>query len=312
MVAMSSIAPAQEAAPTADSPRERFERYSQMFDADRAHALTVEQVEIGPRHPGSPGAQQFVAWAHQQFSQIRVQAHEQHFRAVNALTGTEESGINIYAPIPAQAQHYIILSAHWDSRIYADMDPDPSRRRDPVPAANDSAASVGLLLEIARVVTAHGLPEGLGIMVVFYDFEDQGRPTRPDEFVLGSEYFARNLPEGYDVVGAINFTMIGDFDQVIPIERHSWRDARDLVNAFWSHGAALDPDRFVRRRQGFVVDDHVHLNRRGIPSIILLDFEYPEWHTVHDVPEKISPESLRIVGLATLSFLAWGGAILSP
>jgi Zn-dependent M28 family amino/carboxypeptidase len=290
---------------------ELYQRYADRFDPGRAFQLLVDQVEIGPRHPGAPGHYTFREWALQQFANIGLPAYLQLFRATNALSGKEEEGANVIAIYRPEAESHFIMSCHWDSRIYADSDPDPANHKLPVPAANDGGSGVAVLLEVARVLAEDEATTDAGVIFILYDFEDQGN-RGTEEWALGSEYFAENIPTTFSIRAAINFDMVADKNQLFMIERHSYKHAREKVNTFWSHGMKRFPNRFTRRRQNFVYDDHIHLLRRGFDSINLIDFNYPAWHTLNDVPEQCSPESLAAAGLTALSYLAYDGRPVSP
>jgi len=291
-----------------------YARYAETFDKDAAWNDLLAQVAFGARHPETPGAEAWRTWATDELKRLELDVWEQPFEARCGLTQQMLKGANVVAVYRPEAPRFIQLSAHWDSRRYADFDKDEAKRQDPVPAANDGASGVAVLMEVARTIAAVGLPDDaeFGVVFAFYDFEDQGSPRNADEFALGSAFYAENLPTTMTLQAAVNLDMVGDRDQLFAIERFSFARFPDLVDTYWSHGAKRFPDRFTRRRSGFILDDHIHLLRKGIPSIAVIDFDYPPWHTTGDLPDACSAESLRVAGLVSLSFIAYSGQAVSP
>jgi Zn-dependent M28 family amino/carboxypeptidase len=193
---------------------------------------------------------------------------------------------NLIAKNSAQPPQ-IIVGAHYDSRIYADNDPDPVNHTQPVPGANDGASGVAVLLELARSLPRNTVP----VWLVFFDAEDNGRIENWD-WILGSrEFVARNplTPRAVIIVD-----MIGDADLNIYRERNSNVELTDEV---WATAKSLGYDHtFIDEYRHSMIDDHTPFVERGIPAIDIIDFDYPYWHTMDDTPDKVSAESLQIVG----------------
>jgi Zn-dependent M28 family amino/carboxypeptidase len=187
-----------------------------------------------------------------------------------------------------------LLGAHYDSRMRADRDLDPSRRSQPVPGANDGASGVAVLLELARV-----LPEELAqrAWIVFFDGEDNGDLPGWD-WILGSRAFVAETKIAPQVV--IILDMVGDADLNIYIERAS---DPGRVAAIWASASALGySQEFLPLPKYQMIDDHLPFVKRGIPSVLIIDFDYPYWHTTADTADKVSPESLQIVGRTLLNW----------
>jgi Zn-dependent M28 family amino/carboxypeptidase len=191
---------------------------------------------------------------------------------------------------------WIILGAHFDTRIYADRDPDPTKRSQPVPGANDGASGVAVLLEIARVFPEQYRGE---IWLVFFDAEDNGGFPGWD-WILGSSAFVEQLqgrPEA-----AIIVDMIGDADLNIYLERNS---NAELSQSIWREAAELGYSSiFINEPKFGMLDDHTPFLMAGIPAVDIIDFDYPYYHTTADTPDKVSAESLKAVGDTLLSWLA--------
>jgi glutaminyl-peptide cyclotransferase len=287
-------------------------RLANAFDGPRAFADLERQVAFGPRLPGSPATMEFLQWLEGELALSGFETERQYFTAPNPLTGGISDGCNVVATVNPGAPKVILLSCHFDCRGRADQDPNPNNRRLPVDGANDGASGVAVLVEIARVLKANPLPKELGVMLVFFDIEDQGRPRENQTFCLGSLHFAQQFDHAIKVSAAVNLDMVGDADLLFKQEGHSLDRAPEVAHAFWTHGEALFPANFSRERLGYVFDDHVRLQAIGLPAIDVIDFDYPAWHTAWDVPAACSPQSLRATGATALSFLGAGGAPRFP
>jgi len=181
----------------------------------------------------------------------------------------------------------IILGAHYDSRMFADNDPDPANHTQPVPGANDGASGVAVLLELART-----LPEdSVSTWLVFFDAEDNGRIEGWD-WILGSREFVKHnviQPRAVVIVD-----MIGDADLNIYKERNS---NKELTDEIWGVANSLGYGKqFISDYKYSMIDDHRPFIDAGIPAVDIIDFDYPYWHTLADTPDKVSAESLEAVG----------------
>jgi Zn-dependent M28 family amino/carboxypeptidase len=189
---------------------------------------------------------------------------------------------------------WIVLGAHYDSRFWADNDPDPNKHRLPVPGANDGASGVAVLLELARVLPAQLEKE---IWLVFFDAEDNGGIPGWD-WILGSRAFVETLKSKPDA--AIVIDMIGDADLNIYLENYSNGNLRAEI---WAQAASLDFKQFISMPKYSMLDDHTPFLEAGIPAVDIIDFDYPYWHTTADTVDKVSVESLHAVGETLLAWL---------
>jgi len=276
--------------------------YSQFpqFDSERAYQKLVAQCDFGPRNPGSDGHTQCKEWLTSELKRFSDDVYVQPFKAVESLTGNTVNLYNITAQFGNVDGPELMLCAHWDTRVYADQDPDSARRKSPVMGANDGASGVAVILEICRILAENPPPRP--IKIVFFDGEDMGRPSYAEEFALGSKYWANhpavNLP-----AEAILLDMVGDADLEIPIERYSIINAPGLTNRLWSLAKTLELDAFVDYPGVPVADDHLNLLRVGVIAVDIIDFEYPYWHTVEDTPDKCTPASLGQVGSLLIGYI---------
>ena len=252
-----------------------------VFDGQRALQDVVSQVRLGPRIPGSEPHRQIIAWIQQELTKsgwaAEVQTGSLLNHPIQNVIGKRKSGTP-----------WIILGAHFDSRMLADQDPNPAQRNQAVPGANDGASGVAVLLELARV-----LPPELKAQVwlVFFDAEDQGDLPGWD-WILGSRLLADTLTTKPDAVVVID--MIGDADLNIYQERSS---NQALVKSIWAAAATAGfQKQFIPQPKYTMEDDHTPFLEHGIAAVDLIDFDYPYWHTTQDTPDKVSAESLKAVG----------------
>jgi Zn-dependent M28 family amino/carboxypeptidase len=159
--------------------------------------------------------------------------------------------------------------------------------------ANDGASGTAVLMEIANLLK-NKKPD-MGIDLILFDLEDWGRADHLDYFCIGSKHFVTTIkPSTYDYVVVVD--MIGDSDQQIYKEQFSMKLARPIVTKVWDLAQKLKIDTFKPQIGYAVYDDHVPFLYRGIPAIVIIDFDYIYWHTVEDTPDKCSPESLGNIG----------------
>lgn len=261
---------------------------SSIFNAQRAYKDVLVQTGFGPRLPNTEAHEKTVDYIQEQLTAAGWQVE---------LQNSENLGhpmTNIIARRGTGAQ-WVILGAHYDSRLLADHDPDPMLQSQPVPGANDGASGVAVLLELARI-----LPRQLNqeIWLVFFDLEDQGRIEGYD-WILGSQFFVDQLNEKPDAVIVID--MIGDEDLQIYKEKSS---TQALVNEIWQVAKDLSYEEIFSDEEKYsILDDHTPFLNAGIQAIDIIDFDYPYWHTTADTADKVSAESLEIIGNLLFAWL---------
>ncbi len=200
----------------------------------------------------------------------------------------------------ANAKTRVLLITHWDTRPYADQEWDAAAAKKPVLGANDGASGVAVLLELARVLK-QTLPPDVGVTYLFTDGEDLG-PSLSEMF-LGAVHFTKNMPKPRPDYGIL-IDMIGDKDLQVPMEPNSMRYAPTLHKAVYDHAEKIGLGKTFPKIEGPVIeDDHIPLNRAGLPTIDLIDFDYEHWHTVNDTVDKVSADSLGKVGKLLQSWL---------
>jgi hypothetical protein len=198
------------------------------------------------------------------------------------------------------AKTRVLVMAHWDTRPTADQEFDAAKAAQPIPGANDGASGVAVLLELANSLKAD-LPKDVGVMYLFTDGEDLGPGL--DEMFLGAEYFAAHLPEQKPTYGIL-LDMIGDRDLKVPMEPNSIQAAGNLMLDFYRHADKIGLGSTFPMVEGPTIeDDHLSLNDAGVPTIDLIDFDYPSWHKLSDTKDKCSAASLGKIGKMLESWL---------
>ena len=276
------------------------------FDKGNAFRYLVEQCEFGPRNPGSNGYKQCLDYLQKTLSGFADTILLQPFVLDDLVNEKSYDLTNIIARFKVGDPQQLLIGAHWDTRPWADEDPDTEKRNDPIIGANDGASGVAVILELARILNAS--PPPIGITLVLFDGEDMGRSGTPKSYAQGSLAFAKDLPiEKPDE--AIILDMIGDAELHIPIERYSYQQNRQLVKKLWGLAKVLSLDAFESRIEYSIYDDHVPLWAEAkIPAVDIIDFNYPNsytnyWHTTQDLPEHCSAESLGQVGTLLVHYI---------
>jgi len=276
------------------------------FDKDNAFRYLVEQCEFGPRNPNSNGYKQCLDYLQKTLSGFADTILLQPFVLDDLVNEESYDLTNIIARFKVDEPEQLLIGAHWDTRPWADEDPEPEKRNDPIIGANDGASGVAVVLELARILNAS--PPPIGVTLVLFDGEDMGRSGIPKSYAQGSLAFAKDLPiEKPDE--AIILDMIGDAELHIPIERFSYQQNRKLVKKLWGLAKELSLDAFESRIVHTIYDDHVPLWAEAkIPAIDIIDFNYPNsyanyWHTTQDLPENCSAESLGQVGTLLVHYI---------
>jgi len=273
------------------SPRTRLEPAPAKFDGERAYADVLSQTELGARIPESAAHAQVRAWMQEELEQAGWQVEVQVFETLG------HRGYNLIAS-RGDSLPEIILGAHYDSRIYADQDPDVDKRDQALIGANDGASGVAVLLELARVLPA-GEKTMPSTWFVFFDLEDNGHIPSWD-WILGSRAFVAE----YNFLqpdAVVILDMIGDADLGIYLERNSDPELRAEI---WAQAAELGYETFFIPEEKFgMLDDHSPFLEAGMPAVDIIDFDYPYWHTTADTADKVSAESLQAVGDTMLAWL---------
>jgi glutaminyl-peptide cyclotransferase len=282
------------------------------FSADSAYAFIQQQVDFGPRVPNTAPHRETRDWLVSKFEEYGLEVTEQNFEA-RAYDGTNLALTNIIASWNPQATKRILLAAHWDTRPMADK--DTQRIDEPIDGANDGASGVGVLLEIARIITTDANQPAVGIDFILFDGEDYGEPehsntrnTQQTWWALGSQHWSRNPHQvGYTAYYGILLDMVGGKNARFYREGFSMKYAKNIVQKVWNNAHDLGhSDFFQMRNAGEIIDDHVFVNEIAkIPMIDIIDFS-PDYgfgrfhHTHDDSMDIIDKRTLQAVGETVL------------
>ncbi len=276
------------------------------FDSNGALEMTRKQCEFGPRVPGTI--------AHAKCGEWLISTLKASCDTVMVQTGmvqTARSGQlnikNIIGIINPEAKQRLLLLAHWDTRPWADNDPDPANHNKPVMGANDGASGVGVLLQLASHLKSDSTSLGVDILLV--DAEDMGENDNEESWALGAQYWAQHPHvNGYKPLFGILLDMVGSDNATFTREYYSNQYASGFVDLVWKCAAG---SHFINAAGGAVTDDHIFVNRAGIPCIDIIDMRSdsdsgfcPEWHTVGDSMNAISASTLGEVGQTLLNVIA--------
>lgn len=285
------------------------------FNADSAYSFVAKQVEFGPRVPNTPQHQAAANYLSEKLGSYTDTLVIQEFLA-RAYDGTVLKGKNIIGILNPEAKTRVLLCAHWDTRPFADHDPDPARHNIPIDGANDGASGVGVLLEIARQL--NNQPPKIGVDIILFDAEDYGPPRDYQKrgsgnwWALGSQHWANN-PHDFDYYAkyGILLDMVGAHEARFYMEGYSATYAPGILKKVWNTAHQIGfGDYFIFEEQGYIDDDHKAINEiRKIPAIDIIHLDnnssnnsfFEHWHTTGDNMSTISKETLRVVGQTVLT-----------
>lgn len=271
------------------------------FNGERAMEHVKKQVEIGPRIPGSPELAKTREYITNALKSSGLAVTTDEFSASTPLG--EKKMVNITAEIPGVSKEVIIISSHYDSKYFKDMK---------FVGANDPGSSVATLLEIGRVLGASQQKPKLTYWLVFFDgeeafcenWDDCSKPGAPDN-TYGSRQYVAQLRKNnelervramilLDLMGYKNLELGRDTLSTRWLQDIIWRTAREM-----GHGKY-----FVDRPEGVGADDHESFLRAGIPAVDLIQLNgYPYWHRADDTIDKVSAQSMKVVGETVLASL---------
>ena len=264
---------------------------TQAFDSKRAWAHLENQVALGPRPSGSAALQKTRDYILAELKKAGIDARLQVFIAKTPLG--EVSMANIVATIPGTRPERIAFASHFDTKLFKDIR---------FVGASDGASSTAALLEFGRVLRPR--QNEYTIELLFFDGEEAVVDwNRGEDNTYGSRHYVRTAQQDGSLRGLqalILLDMIGDKDLIIRRDSNStpW-----LVDSIWSAAGRLGHRATFSNELTSIDDDHMPFVRAGIPSVDIIDLDYPAWHTADDTIENVSARSLQIVGDVVLAAL---------
>jgi glutaminyl-peptide cyclotransferase len=274
-----------------------FAQSAPTFDSNRAWEHLRQMVAIGPRPSGSAAIEQTRAYIVSQLQAARVTVSEQAWDEETPAGKTRM--VNLIATIPGARPDRILFSGHYDTKLFR-----PFR----FVGADDGGSSAAFLIELARVLRTRSNP--LTIEIAFLDgeeavcenWDDCGKPGAPDN-TYGSRHYVATARQKGTLAGIkanVLVDMIADRNLDIRRESHStlW-----LTDAIWDAAKRLRLDNVFLPAATPIEDDHIPFLEAGVPSVDVIDLDYPAWHTAQDTLDAVSARSLQIVGDVVLAAL---------
>ena len=264
------------------------------FSGEKALAHVRALVALGPRLPESAAIKKARAYIRQNLEATGWQVIEQPF--IDQTPRGPVSFVNVIARRPNQSNRakLFFLGSHYDTKTFDSI---------PFVGANDGGSSTGALLEMARVLNQH--PDlAAQIELIFFDGEEAYERFSPSDGLYGSRFFAnkaRKAKKTEAYRGGIVWDMIGDRNLTITLPLDS---PAGLAQGIFTAAEALKVRDHFTYLNDRMIDDHSPFNVVGIPTIDLIDFDYPPWHTAGDTMDQLSAESLQTVGAVTLYYLS--------
>ncbi len=248
------------------------------------------QCALGPRVPGSAAHRAGADYLVRVLAGAGGRVTRQTFRHTAPGLPAPVELTNILARFGPQREGGVLLGSHWDSRPWADQDPDPAAHDRPVLGANDGASSTAVLLALAESLADR--PPEIPIVLAFFDGEDLGRPDHPEEYLAGSRYYSAHMPSPFPEAAYV-LDMVGSASMVLAIEESSRQMFPETAALLDRLAAEVGTTAYAPGLGPVVLDDHVPLIEAGLPTILLVDFRDPVWHTLQDVPANCSSGSLE-------------------
>lgn len=253
------------------------------FDSNKAWEHLRQQVSLGPRPSGSPANVKTRDYIKAQMAAIGIKVTEQPFEGATPLGPVKM--VNLIATIPGKSPDRIVLASHFDTKLFRNMR---------FVGASDSASSTAGLIEIGRVLkTRKDLP--FTYELLFLDGEEAVVEWQGTDNTYGSRYYvdaARKSGSLKSLRAFILLDMIGDRNLTIRRESNSTRWLTEIV---WGVAKKLNQPAFMDE-ETTVEDDHIPFLKAGVPSLDIIDLDYPHWHEASDTIENVAARSLQIVG----------------
>jgi hypothetical protein len=287
-----------------------WEKYKQtdyikanIFDSDRAYSLLVAQVALGPRFTGTAGHDEVVKFIEKTLSDSGREVFFQ--TGETTLPSGEVVPVkNVIGRYEPSRTRRVILATHYDTRALPER--DPVRPNGVFVGANDGASGVAVLLELADKISSLSNNSSLGFDFVFFDGEELGDSFQSEWRGLGSALFVEKLTDWYPLKlpeQIIVVDMVGDSDLQLKPEGLSFSRSPELVRSIWQIGHDLFPGKFFDKVEHVIYDDHYPFTKINIPAALIIDFDYPYWHTEADTLDTCSSRSLGVVGQTLFFYL---------
>ena len=285
--------------PETTSPSAWTERGRQLLD------LVDWQVAFGHRYPGSEGHTAFRAALEHRLRETGLPVHPQRFRLT--FRGKRCQCANYVVQLNPDSpcrRGPLLVGTHFDTRVRADRERDPAVRESPIPGANDGGSGTAVLLHLLETLRARRLPRQ--VLFAFFDAEDVG-DIDGHPFSVGAARLAAD-PVPFAPEQVLVLDMIGGADMVLDVDAHAMAHppSRDMTREVFSLAASLGMTPFTAYKQHktkHIISDQRPFMERGTAACLLIDIDYPQWHTHADLPDAMSGTSLEVIEDFLLAYL---------
>ena len=285
------------------------------FNPDTAYVMVEKQLDFGARVSNTTANKKCAIFLSNKLKTF-IPATQIQIGKMKAFNGTLLDVQNIIASYNPNNPNRVMLCSHWDSRPFADWDPEEKNHTKPVPGANDGASGVGILIEIARQLSIN--KPDIGVDIILFDTEDYGAPKTykkdsqvEDDWGLGAQYWATNPhKKDYRAKFGILLDMVGAKGAEFYMEKYSMNFAPDVVRKVWNTAGDIGYSNFfISQESSAITDDHYYVNTlRNLPTIDIIHHDsnsktgfFPFWHTTKDDITHIDKETLKAVGQTLLT-----------
>ena len=261
------------------------------FDSTRAYHHVREQVALGPRPAASAANEKLRQYLIKTLGEAGYTATEQPFEASTPVGRVKMA--NVVATLAGDRPERILLASHFDTKPINEFR---------FVGANDGGSSTGALLELARVLKVRPKPR-FTLEFVFFDGEEAYGEWREPNHTYGSRQYV-TAARAAGTLGAIRALVLLDMigDRSLNLKRDT-NSTPWLTDILWSTARRLGHAAHFLDEPLPVEDDHMPFVKAGIPSVDLIDLDYPDWHTASDTLDKVSAGSLQVVGDVVLAAL---------
>jgi glutaminyl-peptide cyclotransferase len=273
------------------------------FDGKRAMAYLKSLCDIGPRISASDGMKKQRDLLVRHFEKHGAKVVLQKFDGKQASQKNAVPMVNLIVSWHPEAKRRIILCGHYDTRPIADQEERERDWRKPFASANDGTSTVAFLMELAHHMK--DVPVKVGVDFVIFDGEEFINDRDRDKFFLGSDYFADRYKmdkPAHKYAAAVLLDLFAGKDATFRVDGYSLFKAGEIVESIWAEAKTQGAKSFIYERANWhggttteVQDDHLALNRVGIPAVDIIDFDYPHWHKLSDLPEQCSGDKMAEV-----------------
>jgi glutaminyl-peptide cyclotransferase len=274
------------------------------FDGDRAIAYLSSVCDLGSRMSGSEGMTRQQELLQKHFEKHGATVTLQKFDGKQPSRDKAVPMANMIVSWHPKSDRRVIICGHYDTRPIADQEPNFRDWNKPFASANDGTSSVAFMMELAHHMK--DLKTEVGVDFVLFDAEEFIHDKNKDKYFLGSEHFAaeyKKAKDGPKYLAGILLDLFAGKGAVYRVEHNTALLAGPLMEDVWKLAAELGVKQFENAWGHEVLDDHIALNKAGIPCIDIIDFDYKHWHRLSDTPDKCSAESMANVAKVIMAWL---------